>query len=368
MEKTAVSSSLTAAATALSSPASMVSCKPFSAAAWPAFADGELPAPPPFRSAAGDDPRWTQTPCTLPTPATTLSAASIWPQARSATAAGTGAQGRYDTLGGPGPQTRASTLPGTFWPSTAPIYIAMAGQHQLWQYDPAITDKLGIFAGSGREELVDGSVRRGRAESAQRSGHRRRHAVSSSPTARPAPFASPGLGGGTARLDHHCRHRPFRFRRCRRHVAMSVRLQHPLGVVYHEGFLYIADTYNHKIRLHRPGKQRKRRTFLGSGEDGWRDGGDPLFDEPGGSEHRRRQTIHRRYQQSQYSRHRPANRRHQAHWYLSTRKDCLTRATGKPAVHRKNDHSGQAQTVAAGETEPSALDRNGCRTGTSSTI
>jgi hypothetical protein len=61
----------------------------------------------------------------------------------------------------------------------------------------------------------------------------------------------------------------------------AVRLQHPLGVVYHNGLLYVADTYNHKIRRIDP-ESTETSTFLGSGEDGWRDGGDPLFDEPGG--------------------------------------------------------------------------------------
>ncbi|HHT9153914.1 MAG TPA: hypothetical protein ACFYEM_10380, partial [Candidatus Hypogeohydataceae bacterium YC40] len=31
-----------------------------------------------------------------------------------------------------------------------------------------------------------------------------------------------------------------------------VRLQHPLGVLFHEGLLYVADTYNHKIKLIEP--------------------------------------------------------------------------------------------------------------------
>jgi hypothetical protein len=61
----------------------------------------------------------------------------------------------------------------------------------------------------------------------------------------------------------------------------SVRLQHPLGVVYDDGLLYVADTCNSKIKLIDP-DTRESETFLGSVESGWRDGPEALFDEPGG--------------------------------------------------------------------------------------
>ncbi|MFN7017568.1 MAG: hypothetical protein ACK4P5_10495, partial [Fimbriimonadales bacterium] len=58
-------------------------------------------------------------------------------------------------------------------------------------------------------------------------------------------------------------------------------LQHPLGVVYVDGVLYVADTYNNKIkRLDL--RTRKIETFLGTGAAGARDGENPTFDEPGG--------------------------------------------------------------------------------------
>ena len=61
----------------------------------------------------------------------------------------------------------------------------------------------------------------------------------------------------------------------------EVRLQHPLGVVYHEGTLYVADTYNNKIKRVSP-KDKSSETFVGTGEGGLRDGGRATFDEPGG--------------------------------------------------------------------------------------
>src|SRR6185295_7831904 len=58
-------------------------------------------------------------------------------------------------------------------------------------------------------------------------------------------------------------------------------LQHPLGVVYHDGVLYVADTYNNKIKRVSP-KDRTSRTFVGTGDNGTRDGDRATLDEPGG--------------------------------------------------------------------------------------
>jgi len=60
-----------------------------------------------------------------------------------------------------------------------------------------------------------------------------------------------------------------------------VRLQHPLGVAYLDGLLYVADTYNSKIKVVNP-VTRDSVTLLGGDESGWQDGDEPLFDEPGG--------------------------------------------------------------------------------------
>jgi hypothetical protein len=60
-----------------------------------------------------------------------------------------------------------------------------------------------------------------------------------------------------------------------------VRLQHPLGVDYQDGQLYVADTYNSKIKVIDPA-QRQSRSLLGGPKAGWRDGTEPLFNEPGG--------------------------------------------------------------------------------------
>jgi hypothetical protein len=61
----------------------------------------------------------------------------------------------------------------------------------------------------------------------------------------------------------------------------QVRLQHPLGVTYHDNILYVADTYNHKIKKVGPVPATST-TYLGSGKPGRRDGQAPEFYEPGG--------------------------------------------------------------------------------------
>src|SRR5262249_49835642 len=60
----------------------------------------------------------------------------------------------------------------------------------------------------------------------------------------------------------------------------SVRLQHCLGLAYAGDHLYIADTYNNKIKVSEP-RNRVVRTFVGTHKPG--DGDDPPhFYQPGG--------------------------------------------------------------------------------------
>jgi hypothetical protein len=63
-------------------------------------------------------------------------------------------------------------------------------------------------------------------------------------------------------------------------TGSAARLQHPLGIAWSEGLLYVADSYNHKIKEIDP-VQDKVRTLLGDGQSGDRDD-PPRFFEPGG--------------------------------------------------------------------------------------
>ena len=64
-------------------------------------------------------------------------------------------------------------------------------------------------------------------------------------------------------------------------VGDEVRLQHALGVAYHDGKLYVADTYNSKIKVLDPAT-RECKTFAGRrAAAGWTA---RLFNEPAGLE------------------------------------------------------------------------------------
>ena len=85
-------------------------------------------------------------------------------------------------------------------------------------------------------------------------------------------------------------------------VGDKVRLQHALGVAYHDGKLYVADTYNSKIKVLDPAK-RTCKTFLGGEPDGWLAG--PMFNEPAGLSYRRRQAVRRRHERPPHPRRGP---------------------------------------------------------------
>ena len=62
-------------------------------------------------------------------------------------------------------------------------------------------------------------------------------------------------------------------------IGDKVRLQHALGVVYVDGKLYVADTYNSKIKVIDT-ERRSAKTFVGGDPAGWLS--TPLLSEPGG--------------------------------------------------------------------------------------
>jgi hypothetical protein len=63
-------------------------------------------------------------------------------------------------------------------------------------------------------------------------------------------------------------------------VGPQVRLQHCLGLAYAESKLFIADTYNNKIKVSQP-RAREVKTFAGDGKPG-DDDNPPRFYQPGG--------------------------------------------------------------------------------------
>ena len=161
------------------------------------------------------------------------------------------------------------------------LWVAMAGFHQIWVIDVA----GGIATpavGSAREGVANGALTA--AELAQPSGvtfdggGRLYFADSESSSIRWADVLdSSGSTGLLAGSDANL----FDFGDIDG-VGSDVRLQHPLGVVWDEssGDLLIADTYNSKIKRIDPGSGETT-TFVGDAQ-GWADGPEPLFYEPGG--------------------------------------------------------------------------------------
>ncbi len=123
------------------------------------------------------------------------------------------------------------------------LYIAMAGTHQIWTIDIE-ANTISVFAGSGGEGIQDGP--RHQATLAQPSGLTTDGSTlywvdpESSSVRR---LSIDGEGDvetlvGTGLFDFGDADG----------AGVAARLEHPQGIVYANGTLYVADTYNHKLR------------------------------------------------------------------------------------------------------------------------
>ncbi len=159
------------------------------------------------------------------------------------------------------------------------LYIAMAGPHQLWKLDFS-TGQIGTYAGSGRENITDGDFMvcaLAQPSGITTDGAKLYFADAESSSIRSADLKPNGkvktiVGSGL-----------FEFGDIDGKGA-SVRLQHPLGVVYNnaDGLLYITDTYNSKIKTVNP-ETKEVLTYSGTGTEGSRNGkGEAQFNEPSG--------------------------------------------------------------------------------------
>lgn len=159
------------------------------------------------------------------------------------------------------------------------MFIAMAGAHQIWGLDLEEFYIAG-HAGSGDEDHRDGPLLA--ASMAQPSGltHDENHLfVADSETSSIRAVNLDPRGGHVKTVVGEGL---FDFGDVDGGPDVA-RLQHPLDVEYVEGTLFVADTYNNKIKaigLH----TRSSRTFAGDGFAGLVDGEavDARFDEPGG--------------------------------------------------------------------------------------
>jgi thiol-disulfide isomerase/thioredoxin len=189
-------------------------------------------------------------------------------QGRVSTLAGTGEQARgLGARSGPARETALSS-PWDLVVADGVLFVAMAGPHQIWAFDDD-TRRIGPWAGTGREARQDGS--RWESAFAQPSGitaDEERLYVADSETS-----AIRAIDRRTDAVETIVGLGLFDFGDVDG-VGDEVRLQHPLGVTAWKGLLYVADTYNHKVKVLDP-VTRRATTLAGSGQD------DVLF-EPGG--------------------------------------------------------------------------------------
>ncbi|KAG6555690.1 hypothetical protein Mapa_002927 [Marchantia paleacea] len=155
------------------------------------------------------------------------------------------------------------------------LYVAMAGQHQIWQVDPS--DGLArVFSGDGYERNLNGknglstSYAQPSGLSLGADGQQMFIADSESSSVRAVDLRSGGsqlLAGGDPVFADNL----FQFGD-KDGVGSKALLQHPLGVMYgSDGLIYIADSYNHKIKVLEKGSQ-KVTSLAGLGKAGFKDG------------------------------------------------------------------------------------------------
>jgi hypothetical protein len=158
----------------------------------------------------------------------------------------------------------------------------MAGPHQLWKLDTK-KGRIGPFVGDGSERKADGPF--SWAAFAQPSGLAEKDGIvyvadSESSSVRAVDLKAERvttLAGG----DDNPRNL-FHFGD-EDGIGPGKRLQHPLGVLIHDGVLHVADTYNHKLKtIDRTTGEVK--TFAGTGKPGAADGpaAQATFHEPCG--------------------------------------------------------------------------------------
>ncbi len=199
------------------------------------------------------------------------------------TIAGTGKQSPWEDhkTGGPALQ-RALNSPWDLWLDGQMLYITMAGFHQIWTLNLK-TKFVTPFAGEGEENIKDGT--RFAACFAQPSGltsDGRNFYVADSEVSAIRRFPMDGSGPvetlvGRDLFAFGDRDGPGRVADPAARKSTEALIQHAIGVAFHNDKLYVADTYNSKIKtIDSAGNVT---TFLGGMSP---DGKEPMFNEPAG--------------------------------------------------------------------------------------
>lgn len=194
------------------------------------------------------------------------------------TVAGVGEQDRESRFAG-GPALKVGlNSPWDLLLHNGKIFVAMAGHHQIWTFDPA-KNRVDPYAGNGRETLEDGPL--AQSSFAQPSGlatDGKYLYVADSETSSIRAVPIDGKGDVKTIVGEDL----FEFGDVEG-KGKKVRLQHALGVNYLNGKLYVADTYNSKIKVITPDlanpENSECKTYLGD-PPGWLKA--KMFNEPAG--------------------------------------------------------------------------------------
>lgn len=193
------------------------------------------------------------------------------------TVLGTGQKAEIPGIRGVGRQVPLSS-PWDLLVLNGKLFIAMAGAHQIWQAD-LNTWEAGPHAGSGGEARVDGPLKQ--AALAQPSGiasdgARLFFADSEVSSVRAADLSA--AGNVTTLIGEDL----FEFGDVDGGKGVA-RLQHPLGVAYAQAKIFVADTYNSKIKIVDPFGFTSA-SLAGTGKHGYKNGSfeEAEFFEPGG--------------------------------------------------------------------------------------
>jgi thiol-disulfide isomerase/thioredoxin len=176
------------------------------------------------------------------------------------TVLGTGVQG-YDRAGGKMGRKQPLSSPWDLAVEGSTCYIAMAGSHQIWRCDLPVGFARAL-AGSGRENIVDGpteSAALAQPSGLSLDGNYLYFADSEVSAVRRIDLAA-------ERVETLVGRGLFDFGDVDGPVARA-KLQHPLGVAAWKGSVFVADTYNHKIKWLKL-ETGEIRTVAGTGKPG----------------------------------------------------------------------------------------------------
>ena len=181
------------------------------------------------------------------------------------TVAGTGEKAARPLKLGAAPTRTALRSPWAVWVDRPRVLVAMAGSHQVLSLEDEAT--LSLFAGSGREELRDGAgafAGFNQPSDLSGDGHALFVADAEASAVRRVSL------DGKAIVETVVGVGLFEFGD-RDGEGDLVRLQHPTGLAWADHQVFVADSFNHKIKRLDP-QTRKVVSLIGTGQPGMRDG------------------------------------------------------------------------------------------------